>query len=152
MSSNLKVKISEIEKTWLNIWIGFGSKEMTLEATTIAGFNPVYDLINAVIYSCIYGDSTDVTFDAEGVLYKIKLTPQDKDLNIIASFIEPKKSIDMPGNITFREDVEFNCTLLKDNALISFWRGIKDYYVKTGSDLNDISTIEAAVAKLKANK
>jgi hypothetical protein len=151
MSSNLKVKISEIDKTWLNIWLGCGSEEMILEASAIA-CSPIYDLINAVIYSCIYGDSTDTTFDAEGVLYKLKLTPQDKELKITASFIKPKNSIDMPGNTTLDESIEFNCTLLKDDALISFWRGIKEYYAKTDSNLNDISTIETAVTKIKANK
>ena len=69
-----------------------------------------------------------------------------------ASFIKPKDSIDMPGNIMLDENKEFSCSLSTNDALISFWRGIKDYYVKTDSNLNDISTIETAVAKIKANK
>lgn len=151
MNSKLKVKITQVDDSWINIILNTLSSETILEASEYT-CDPLPDLINAIIKCYIYRENSEAIFDTEGNSNKIELIPNDDNIIIKTYFIKIKKSFDMPGNYKKDEELEFESVHHRDEVLTAFWRGIKEHYVKTGLNLNDIASIESKVKELKANK
>lgn len=149
MNSKFKVKLKQVDKTWISITLSHDGQEIELGASEIA-CSPITEIIGAIENSCIYNEASQAVLDAEGVIFKVSFAPSGSDVVITSSYITESPSLTMPGNYSKKEEIELKVTISKINALQSFWRGLKEYFAKEQLEMNDLMLIESKV-KLDKN-